>query len=77
MESINKIAVLFGGSSGEREVSLESGKRVYDAIITLGYDCDKFDINDIKDINVLRNFRFYFHSTAWRRGRKRSFTKTT
>ena len=60
MESIDKIAVLFGGSSGEREVSLESGKRVYDAIITLGYDCDKFDINDIKDINVLRNFDFIF-----------------
>ena len=60
MESINKIAVLFGGSSGEREVSLESGKRVYDAIIALGYDCDKFDINDIKDINVLRNFDFIF-----------------
>ena len=60
MESIDKIAVLFGGSSGEREVSLESGKRVYDAIIALGYDCDKFDINDIKDINVLRNFDFIF-----------------
>ena len=45
MESIKKIAVLYGGSSSEREVSIESGKRVHDAIIELGYECKKFDIN--------------------------------
>ena len=53
MESINKIAVLYGGSSGEREVSIESGKRVFDAIIELGYESKKFDINDIDDLHAL------------------------
>ena len=53
MESINKIAVLYGGSSGEREVSIESGKRVHDAIIELGYESKKFDINDIDDLHAL------------------------
>ena len=58
MESINKIAVLYGGSSGEREVSIESGKRVFDAIIELGYESKKFDINDIDDLHALINFDF-------------------
>ncbi len=31
-----KIAVLYGGISGERDVSLRSGKRVYDSIISQG-----------------------------------------
>ncbi|MDA7857817.1 hypothetical protein N9B16_05095, partial [Gammaproteobacteria bacterium] len=60
MESINKIAVLYGGSSGEREVSIESGKRVFDAIIELGYESKKFDINDIDDLHALINFDFIF-----------------
>lgn len=60
MESINKIAVLYGGSSGEREVSIESGKRVHDAIIELGYESKKFDINDIDDLHALINFDFIF-----------------
>ena len=60
MESINKIAVLYGGSSGEREVSIESCKRVHDAIIELGYECKKFDINDVDDLNTLTNFDFIF-----------------
>ena len=60
MESINKIAVLYGGSSAEREVSIESGKRVHDAIIELGYECKKFDINDVDDLNTLTNFDFIF-----------------
>ena len=60
MESINKIAVLYGGSSAEREVSIESGKRVYDAIIDLGYCCEKFDINNIDGLHNLTNFDFIF-----------------
>ena len=60
MESINKIAVLYGGSSAEREVSIESGKRVHDAIIELGYECKKFDINDVDDLHTLTNFDFIF-----------------
>ncbi len=33
-----KIAVLVGGASPEREVSCESGKAVYNALVELGYD---------------------------------------
>lgn len=44
-----KIAVLYGGLSSEREVSLRSGKNVYDALIRLGYKNVKLvDVN--KDV---------------------------
>jgi len=39
------IAVLMGGNSAERDVSLSSGKAVYDALIRKGIDCFKFDWN--------------------------------
>ena len=32
-----KIAVLYGGMSAEREISLRSGKKVYNALLELGY----------------------------------------
>ena len=43
MEEINKIAVLFGGSSSEREISLQSGRGVHKAISDLGYQSDLID----------------------------------
>ena len=36
-----KIGVLCGGTSSEREISLMSGKAVYEAIKKLGFDVDK------------------------------------
>ena len=33
----SKIAVLYGGMSAEREISLRSGKKVYNALLELGY----------------------------------------
>ncbi|MCX8069111.1 MAG: D-alanine--D-alanine ligase [Thermodesulfovibrionales bacterium] len=52
-----KIAVLYGGNSSEREVSLKSGKAVYEALISKGYDvilvdaknnlCEEFKNNPI------------------------------
>jgi D-alanine-D-alanine ligase len=49
-----KIVVLAGGPSSEREVSLESGKEVLKALISLGYeaellDLDSFFIEKIKE----------------------------
>ncbi len=38
-----KIALLLGGPSAEREVSLVSGAAVYDALNALGYESKKFD----------------------------------
>lgn len=38
-----KIAVLMGGNSAEREISLNSGEAVYDALRNQGVNCFKFD----------------------------------
>ena len=37
IDTDKKIAVLYGGLSNEREVSLRSGKNVYEALLRLGY----------------------------------------
>jgi D-alanine-D-alanine ligase len=41
-----KIAVLCGGRSGEREVSLRSGKRVFDSLKKQKFDVLMFDLTD-------------------------------
>ena len=41
-----KIAVLFGGVSTEREVSLNSGKAVFEALQSLGYNVEAIDTKD-------------------------------
>lgn len=41
-----KIGVLFGGRSSEREVSLKSGKAVFDALVRLGYNTVAIDTQD-------------------------------
>jgi D-alanine-D-alanine ligase len=38
-----KVAVMFGGTSAEREVSLNSGKAVLDGLLSLGIDAHAFD----------------------------------
>jgi len=39
-----KVAVLYGGMSAEREVSLRSGKAAYDSLIRLGYETVLIDM---------------------------------
>ena len=48
----NKILVLMGGFSEEREVSLRSGTAVLNALIKLGYDAKALDLksNSVQDI---------------------------
>lgn len=41
--SFGKVAVLLGGNSGEREISLKSGQAVYEALIRQGVDAVKID----------------------------------
>ena len=43
MSEFGKVAVLFGGSSAERDVSLKSGARVLDALLGQGIDAHPFD----------------------------------
>lgn len=42
-QQFGKVAVLFGGSSAEREVSLMSGKAVLEALLRQGVDAHAFD----------------------------------
>ena len=42
-KAFGKVAVLFGGKSAEREVSLKSGSRVLDALLRQGVDAEAFD----------------------------------
>ena len=41
-----KICVLMGGRSGEREVSLRSGKRVFDSLLKQGFNVISMDLDD-------------------------------
>ncbi len=41
--AIKKITVLYGGKSSEREVSLESGKYIFQAVKDLGYEAQLID----------------------------------
>ena len=55
MAQFGKVAVLFGGTSGEREVSLKSGQAVLDALLTKGVDAEAFDPAS-RAINELANY---------------------
>jgi len=55
--SIGKVAVLLGGKSGEREVSLKSGSAVLKALKGLGIDAEAFDpatrpLHDLEQYNA-------------------------
>ena len=58
----SKIAVLCGGFSSEREVSLRSGKNCYDALIRLGYKNAKLvDVSE-NIANDLKGFDFAYNA---------------
>ena len=45
-DKFGKVAVLFGGTSAEREVSLKSGQAVLNALQSVGVDAIAFDPKD-------------------------------
>jgi D-alanine-D-alanine ligase len=51
------IAVLMGGYSAEREISLLSGNAVYQALIDIKIDCFSFDLNN-KNLDELWKMKF-------------------
>lgn len=55
------VAVLLGGSSAEREVSLKSGRTVIDALVSLGYRVREVDPADADWIDQLRDVAFAFN----------------
>ena len=60
MEEIKKIIVICGGSSSEREISLQSGKGVYDALKKLGYETTIVDFKTINDLNIFKTYDLIF-----------------
>ena len=60
MVKINKIAVLCGGSSSEREISLQSGEGVHNAICDLGYESVLIDFKNLNNLNELKIYDFIF-----------------
>ena len=54
------IAVLCGGSSSEREISILSGKGVHEAIIAFGYESELIDFKDIDNLEELKNYDLVF-----------------
>jgi len=51
--SFGKVAVLLGGTSAEREVSLKSGQAVCEALTQAGVEFDAIDAGDVAWINQL------------------------
>lgn len=45
-KAFGKVAVLMGGQSAEREISLQSGKAVFDALIRKGVDATAIDVDE-------------------------------
>ncbi len=50
-----KVAVMFGGASAEREVSLRSGQTALDALLRQGVDAYKFDPAEQPVVDLLKN----------------------
>jgi len=56
IKQVGKVAILMGGTSAEREISLMSGNAVYEALINVGVDAFKLDIQD-NAINQLQDLK--------------------
>ena len=67
MSDFGKVAVLFGGTSAEREVSLNSGSRVLAALQRQGVDAHAFDPAE-KPLDALRGFDRVFIALHGRHG---------
>ena len=58
--AIKKITVLYGGQSSEREVSLESGKHIYQSLEDLGYKVQLIDYPEYFSFQQLTQEDFIF-----------------
>lgn len=66
-QKLGKVAVLLGGDSAEREISLESGQAVLAALIRQGVDAYAFDPRD-EEIDNLKKFNRVFVALHGRYG---------
>ena len=59
MEGIKNIAIIYGGSSAEREVSIESGEGIFNALSKMGIKSTLIEYADFEQIS-LDNFDLVF-----------------
>ena len=52
-----KIAVIGGGYSAEREVSLRSAKNVYEGLLSAGFDASLADLSGEPDSNFAESLK--------------------
>lgn len=57
---ISSVVVLYGGTSSERKISLQSGQNIYEALQSLGYKAELIDFKDLEHIDKLRDYDFVF-----------------
>ena len=50
---VSYVAVLYGGNSAEREVSLRTGKAIYEALLSGGHTAELIDL----DVNIVQNLK--------------------
>lgn len=72
-----KIAVLLGGISKEREISIRSGKRIAQALRKMGHNVDEIDVKEdfIYSVSILKEYDAIFnilHGTFGEDGRMQS-----
>jgi len=67
LSAIGRIAVIAGGSSAERPVTLKRGQAVFDALESLGVDAQLVDPSE-QDIDALRQFDLCFIALHGRGG---------
>ena len=60
MGNIENIIIICGGSSSEREISLQSGEGVFEALKELNYNVQKKDFNDLDNLNELKEYDIVF-----------------
>ena len=60
MAEIKSIIVLYGGASSERDISLESGKGIYEALDQLGYFVTLKDFNNLEKLEDLKKYDLVF-----------------
>jgi D-alanine-D-alanine ligase-like ATP-grasp enzyme len=64
MERIKNIAIIYGGSSAEREVSIESGEGIYNGLSKMGVNSTLIEYADFEKIS-LGNFDLGFYCFTW------------
>lgn len=75
MNEFGKVAVLMGGDSNERAVSLLSGDAVFRALSRLGIDAEAFDpsVRDIEDIKSYDRVFIALHGRGGEDGSMQAF----